>query len=271
METETLTGQPPSQRQVAQEGRRTMNKRQPYRRSSGRIAVALPVHFSGLDGEISMIQTENISAGGMLLRSSQLIPTDRRLELSIALPLRGQELHAVVQARFVGPSDGGFAVGIEILEMTDSDRETWQGWCQHLPCLGSAVEEPAGGAAELRNNANILLVPSALPAQMVAALAANGHRLSVVRDPLEALTLLRHRRDIEIVICEVRRRDLDGSALCHLLKQERSLRELHVLLIAEPDSAADVVAGVDAGATYVVARPFTEEFLLSLITLCQRG
>ncbi len=49
------------------------------------------------------------------------------------------------------------------------------------------------------------------------------------------------------------------------------ISRLHVLLLAEKDAEKDLLDGMEAGATYVMARPFTEEFFLSLITLCQRG
>jgi CheY-like chemotaxis protein len=245
--------------------------KEPRKRSSGRIPVALPVRWHSPDGDLTMLQTENISTGGMLLRSACCIPTDRRIELLIALPGRNTELRAVAQARFVGPGPSGFAIGVEIIEMAEADRADWHSWCLRLPDVSASESEERVVAGPLRSTANILLVSSALAPSMLAALVASGCRVNVVCDPLEALSMLRERRDFEILICEVRRRDLDGRALCDLIKQERALRDVQVLLLAAPDSSRDVLDGLDAGATYVVHQPFTEQFLLSLITLCQRG
>lgn len=235
------------------------------------MPVVLPVRWLGSDGVMTLLKTENISAGGMLIRSAHFVPLARCIDLTIDLPGQERELHATAQARFVGPAPDGFVIGVQIVTMAHDEWELWQSWCRRMAGSAPAAEPEANATPPMRSTANILLVASALPQSMLAALVSSGYGINVVRDTLEALTMLRQRQDFEIIICEVRQRDLDGRALCDLIKQDRALRDVHVLLLAEKDAEKDLLDGMEAGATYVMARPFTEEFFLSLITLCQRG
>lgn len=248
-----------------------MQKGEKQRRSNRRMPVVLPVRWRRPEGDQKVLQTENISTGGMLLRSHHFVPTDRSIDLAIDLPGQERELHATAQARFVGPAADGFVIGVQIMSMPPDEWKLWRRWCQQLPGASAGAETSQIAKAVVRSSANILLVASALPPEIVSALVANGYGINVVRDPLEALNLLRKRQDFEILICDVRRSDLDGRSLCDLIKQDRALRDVHVLLLAEHDAEKDLIDGIEAGATYVVTRPFTEEFFLSLITLCQRG
>ena len=242
-----------------------------HKRSSGRIPVALPVHWRRPEGDISTLLTENVSEGGMLLRSAHFVPPDRRISLAIQLPGQYPALQVSAQVRFVGPAADGFSVGVQIVEMAGEALASWRAWCERI--LGGAAEQQSADCPEdaRRSHANILLVAAPLPTSLLESLAANGYHVNSVRGAIETLTLLRQRRDFELVICEVRRHDLDGRALCNLIKQDPALREVPVLLLAEQGSAQDLLDGLDAGAAYVVSKPFTEEFLLSLIALCQRG
>jgi CheY-like chemotaxis protein len=227
----------------------------------------MPVHWRRPEGDVLMLQTENISAGGMLLHSPQFVPPDQRIELAISLPDQ-REVRATAQARFVGPAENGYAIGVQFVAMASEDWKLWQRFNERLIV---ASLPPAGADFGDRSTANILLVSSAMSPATLATLVENGYRVNVAGDTLEALNLLRQRQDFEIMICELRRKDLDGRALCDLIKQDRSLRDVHVILLAEGDSAKDLLDGLNAGATYVVARPFSEEFFLSLIALCQRS
>lgn len=241
------------------------------RRSSGRLRVILLVHHVAAGGQVTLMQTQNVSEGGMLLLSPELIPADRPIELRVKLPGEEMGLLMTAQARFVGPLSEGFAIGVQILHMSAADTERWRGWSQTQAGSLSFGEADTTQQEGWRSNANILLVSSAIPAPMLQRLVQSGHHVTVAQDQMSALSLLRQRRDFEIVIAELRRRDLDGSMLCNLIKQDRALRNTHVILIADSGAQGDLLGGLDAGATYVASRPFTDAFLLSLITLCQRA
>lgn len=246
-----------------------MHARPQRSRSSNRIPIVLPVYLELPEGDIAMVQTENISVGGMLLQSPAFVAPHRRLALRFAIPGQERQLRATAQVRFIGPSSEGYALGVQIIAMAAEDWQVWQRWCQRLAPTVSPPERPDGQAA--RSSAHILVLSSALSSPMLATLVASGHRLNLASDMSTALSTLRTGCDCEILICELRRKDMDGLTLCNLLKQERSLHDVHVILIDEYDAAKDLQAGFAVGATYVIARPFSDEFLLSLITLCQRG
>jgi CheY-like chemotaxis protein len=242
-----------------------------HKRESDRIPIVLPATWHRPDGEVTMVQTGNISDGGILLQAPCFIPPDQRIKLEIRLPGEGAPVQATVQARFVGPADGGFTIGAKIYEMPEADRERWQAFCRKLIARTLQPESAEEEGRCQRSSAQILLLSSALGPRMLTALTESGCFVSVAGGAPEALSLLHQRRDFEILICEVRRNDLDGRTLCDLIRQERALQDVHVILLAGEDSPRDLAEGLAAGATYVVARPFTEEFLLSLISLCQRA
>ena len=247
-----------------------MYRRVNHKRESGRLPAVLQAGWRRPDGDVALLQTGNISVEGMLLRSASVIPPDQQIELEINMPGGEPAVHATVQARFIGAADSGYTIGARIVAMSDSDRARWLALYQRLQ---PANAEPAASTPEPvgRSNPHLLILASALRPDTLAALTASGSFVSVARDAQEALALLHQRPGFEILICEVRRNDLDGRTLCELIKQDRTLQDVQVLLVAGEQSARDLADGLAAGATYVVARPFTEEFLLSLISLCQRA
>lgn len=242
-----------------------------HKRESGRVPVVLPVTWQSPDGEVTLLQTGNISTSGLLLQAPCFIPPDRRVEIAIKLPGEEEAIRATVQARFVGPADCGFTLGAKIDAMPAADSERWRAFCQKLSPDSLSPEAADEPRRRERMNAHVLSLSSALGPSTLGALAEGGCFVSVARSAAEALSLLHQRPDLEILICEVRSNGLDGRTLCSLIKQERALQDVHVILLAGEESPRDLVEGLAAGATYVVARPFTEEFLLSIISLCQRA
>lgn len=240
-------------------------------RSSGRMRVAVPVRYKSSSGDVLMLQTENISEGGMLLLSPQLVPVSEQFAVTIEHPAFGTPMEALVQVRFVGPSQEGFALGVQILSMKEDDLAKWTQWCRKGAKGAHGHEAELASSAHARVNGDLLMVGPALSSGTLGHLIENGYHVNVACDANDALALLHKRRDVDIVICELRRQDYDGRTLCGLLNHDRALQSVQVILLTDQATAQSLHESLDAGATYVAVRPFSDDFFLSLISLCQRG
>lgn len=233
--------------------------------------MALPVAWQGPDGTLTQLLTSNISAGGMLLLSPLLLPTDRSVLLQIGLPPEGRTVQAQARVRFVGPAQPNIEIGTQLLDMSADDWDAWLRFCQQNSPSGGESDAVFDGRVQVRGNSHLLLVASALSADMLRTLVVSGYLVNVVSDVREALSLLNDRNDIDILICEGGHPAGDGRASGGVLKREQALRNVRVILIADQDTGDELLDELDSVATYVIPRPFSAEFLLALIALCQRS
>ncbi|HUR72875.1 MAG TPA: response regulator transcription factor [Sporichthya sp.] len=126
------------------------------------------------------------------------------------------------------------------------------------------------GDAEAAADPRVLVVEDdeAIGADLVAALAAAGYRVSWSRDAAGALT--RASTGIDLVLLDLGLPDADGLDLCRDLR-ERDPGVLIVVLTARTDES-DAVRALDAGADDYVPKPFRlGELLARLRAHFRRG
>ena len=91
-----------------------------------------------------------------------------------------------------------------------------------------------------------------------------GHRTIAVADAPAALSLLRT-RPCDLVLLDVELPDVDGLALCRLLRAQPSLNQLPVVVFSANDSEGRKVEAFTAGADDYIVKPSTPGELLSRI------
>ena len=215
-------------------------------------------------GENVELCTENVSESGALLRMGEAAPPGAQMALTFLLPER--VIKAQARVCYLGRFDEGAQVGVQFGEMSVEARTHWQKWCASLT---PTVEATARGDAA-RSEACVLALASALPSDALASLVDSGCRVSLANDAAAALRML-SKGQTDVLISDVRRPDLDGRALCELVRRNRSFGGVHVILLMGQGEAADPARGLDVGATYVFTQPVDPEELISVIALCQRS
>jgi DNA-binding response OmpR family regulator len=91
-----------------------------------------------------------------------------------------------------------------------------------------------------------------------------GHRTIAVADAPAALSLLR-KRPCDLVLLDVELPDVDGLALCRLLRAQPSLNQLPLVVFSANDSEGRKVEAFTAGADDYIVKPSTPGELLSRI------
>src|SRR5437588_9849413 len=91
-----------------------------------------------------------------------------------------------------------------------------------------------------------------------------GHRTVAVEDAPTALKLLR-RQTCDLVMLDVALPEVDGVALCRLLRAQPGLEQLPVVVFSADDSERRKVEAFSAGADDYIVKPSTPGELLSRV------
>ena len=91
-----------------------------------------------------------------------------------------------------------------------------------------------------------------------------GHRIISVEDAPSALRLLR-KQPCDLVMLDVELPDVDGLALCRLLRAQPAMQQLPVVVFSASDSEDRKVAAFDAGVDDYIVKPSTPRELLSRV------
>ncbi|MBI5726328.1 MAG: hybrid sensor histidine kinase/response regulator [Ignavibacteriales bacterium] len=114
---------------------------------------------------------------------------------------------------------------------------------------------------------NILVVedsPTQLE-QLRYILEQNGYIVSFAREGVSALQQIRESKP-DLVISDIVMPELDGYALCRIIKEDPLLRDTPVMLLTNLSDPQDVIKGLQAGADNFLTKPYNEHFLLSRIS-----
>lgn len=97
----------------------------------------------------------------------------------------------------------------------------------------------------------------AVNAQLLTALLDSwGYDLVLVRDGIEALTVLERDRTLQLALLDWELPGMDGPDVCRRIRELRGDRPTYVILLTSRREKTDVVAGLDAGADDYLGKPF---------------
>jgi two-component system, chemotaxis family, sensor kinase CheA len=152
--------------------------------------------------------------------------------------------------------DGGIAFVLNLTELLEA---------QVHPELPSAFlpSEPVRKSAP----SSILVVDDSLTTRTLekSILEANGYRVQVAVDGVEALAKLRAEK-ADLVITDVQMPRMDGFTLLEAMKKDSSLHRIPVIMVTSLDRLEDQKRGLELGAdAYIVKRKFDQAELLSAI------
>jgi DNA-binding response OmpR family regulator len=117
-------------------------------------------------------------------------------------------------------------------------------------------------------NSRILLVDDDSFIQLVIGenLALLGYAVDIARDGMEAWGKINHNPTAyDLVLLDKVMPQMDGIALLKLIRADKNLSELPVIMLTGADRAEDIVEGLAAGAYYYLIKPATQEVLSRVV------
>jgi DNA-binding response OmpR family regulator len=100
-------------------------------------------------------------------------------------------------------------------------------------------------------------------------LAEEGHQVFIANDGVDGYEMARS-ADFDVIVLDVMLPGMDGLAIAQKLREARN--QTPVLMLTARDTAANIVAGLDAGADDYLTKPFSfEVFLARLRAVSRRG
>ncbi|MFO0579365.1 MAG: PilZ domain-containing protein [Polyangia bacterium] len=229
-------------------------------RESSRLRLVMPAVCRHAAGAVRAL-VQDISREGIFLRLAEYVPPGAISGIELTLPEEPVPLVLAVSARFIGRTPSGFGVGARIVDPAPAERRRWERFYTRL--LRGAVECPDASCGR------VLISAGALPAGLAAQLAEQGRDVVHARDNREVLPLLGPDRS-DVVLAEMHDARLGGVALCRHIRRSRALARVAIVLVTDGGSASDFLAGLDAGAAYVIARPFSAAYCASRIAAAAR-
>lgn len=92
----------------------------------------------------------------------------------------------------------------------------------------------------------------------------NGYDVIVARNGREALDLVNAERP-ELVILDIMMPDVDGFAICKIIKQDPVLKNTIVVFLSAKTRESDQKKGIELGAALYVFKPFSTRTLIKEI------
>jgi uncharacterized protein (TIGR02266 family) len=216
------------------------------RRSDLRVPLILRIDHPGLPPQVDT--TENLSAGGMFVRTDRRLPVGTRAPLLLSFPGLLEPLELEVEVVWARRAEGALPAGVAVRIPEDrlADREK-------LARLARAAEAPAPAERTYR----ILLVEdNALIASMYEAtmrkLRSGNGRVEVAveqaRDGLEALARLQRKPRLDLIVADLYMPVMDGFTLVERVRSDLDVMMIPILAISaggEEARARALQAGVD--------------------------
>ena len=128
-----------------------------------------------------------------------------------------------------------------------------------IPALQVADEDGSSGVVLVADDEPLNL-------EVVAGhLRSRGYQVVTASDGATALALLEERSDIELAILDVMMPGTSGLAACEVIRKERGLLSLPIILMTAKTRIGDLVEGFASGANDYLAKPFSRVELLTRV------
>lgn len=233
------------------------------RRKHTRYPLVLPVHWQASTGA-GRGQTEDLSAGGLFIRTDRLFTQGEQVGLELALPGLPDRIRLnvqVVRARKSGPA-GAAGVGVELASVEQAEA-------LRLEALARAASEVGHRCRPLR----VLLVEdNGLVAAMYASAlrrlssreGLGGVEVETVGDGDRALHRLEERPGVDLVITDVYMPIMDGLELLGRIRRHPRLAALPVVVISS-GNGDERERAVEMGAQFFLHKPVKYQDIVATI------
>jgi uncharacterized protein (TIGR02266 family) len=240
------------------------------KRRDPRVPLVLRVEYPGMDAVRDV--TENLSAGGLFIRTSRDIPVGTRLPLQIGFPglLSPLEVEVEVVRRQAAQGDVPASVAVKIPVDRVDDRHK----------LARIVETARAPVGKTKRNFRILVVednPHVVEMYQYALrkLAAQGEGVSVTVEYAgnghDALARLVQPPRVDLVMADLYMPVMDGFQLIERLRAKPEIAGIPILVISAGTADAKARA-LDLGVDFYLQKPVKfADVIATVATLLRIG
>jgi len=241
------------------------------KRSHPRFPLILAVDYPGAASTVRDY-TENLSAGGLFIRTEREFEVGERLSLLISFPelLEPAELEVeVVRMRPGGPSQTpGVAVWIPPDRVEDRRR------LERLSAAAAAQAEssrPGYRVLLVEDNSLVAAMYASALRRLAATEGVGGLAVDVAVDGNEAFARLHAQPPIDLIITDVYMPVMSGFALVEKVRAEPRLRHLPIIVISSAgDEERERVSQL--GANFFLQKPVKYQDIVATVrTLLRAG
>lgn len=234
----------------------------PIRRMSARVAAECRVSYETVD-ELVVAYTEDISRGGLYVRTNKFLPIGAVVRVLLALPDEATELSVLARVAFV----------MDEHQAKQQDREPGMGM-EFLDVGGAPVaDQIARYLAEVSPEEEIPPSPAGMSSRVLIVdddayhrnhaadiMEGAGHEVFLAEDGLDGL-----RRAMEcepdLILSDVQMPKLDGWQFVRMLRARASLAQTPVVFVTSLDSDEQRLQGYRLGVDDYISKPFDDDEL----------
>lgn len=167
-----------------------------------------------------------------------------------------------------------FTIALPWHEMTEEDIATWQGSVSSHDA-DSQIQQPLEQSVPSEKYADVEHAHTIVLADdnemfietLASFLTEKGYRVVVARNAVEVIDRVREERP-SMLLLDFEMPGMDGMKLLQTLKEDETLQNMPVAILASLVRPNDKERYLEAGASIYVARPFRHEWLLETIESC---
>ncbi|MBN2342689.1 MAG: TIGR02266 family protein [Deltaproteobacteria bacterium] len=233
----------------------------PNRRSSNRVRATFQVRYKTLDSLVSAY-TENISKGGIYVRTSKLLPLNTVVRIKLVMPHDGPEIECIGQVARVHKQDekSDIPTGMAIVfrDMSAEHRAFIEDYISDLTTQKIMVQRE-----ETFVPLSIVVVDDDRTVRERAskALISKGHTVRTAEDGLSGLaTCLQEPPDL--ILSDVQMPKMDGWNFLKTIRARASLNNTLVVFQTSLRDEKDRLLGYQLGVDDYIAKPYTTTELL---------
>lgn len=234
---------------------------QKEKRKSQRIPVELTVLGEVEDRKIAMC-SDNVSLEGMFLFSREFIRPRAVIAAKVWIANDQEPLQMYLTSCFTERTWTGYGIGVYISGISDADRSRWEEFYRSCAAARSEQLRQVLQSERTVRDRRVLVLEGSLSPQAVQALSRQGLEISQTPSVAQAMEVIQN-ESFDVVISDLQRPGLDGLALCSYVNGERL--PIRTVLLTNSAVSKEFLIGLYAGATRVIAKPCSNELLISRI------
>ena len=100
--------------------------------------------------------------------------------------------------------------------------------------------------------------------QLAHSLQAHGYEIVIAVNGEEGLEAARRHRPA-LIISDIVMPVVGGYEMCHVLKQDKALSDIPVILLSALSDPGDIIRGLQSGTDYYLTKPYDENYMLSKV------
>lgn len=243
----------------------------PNRRSATRVRATFQVRYKTLDSLVSAY-TENISKGGIYIRSRNILPLNTVVRIKLVMPHDGPEIECIGQVARIHEkkSDSDVPTGMAIVfrDMSTEHRAFIEDYISELSTQRIILKQD-----DAIEPLSIVVVDDdrLVRERASKALEVKGHHVRVAPDGLAGLAMCL-KDPPDLILSDVQMPKMDGWNFLKTIRARASLRSTLVVFQTSLQNEKDRLLGYQLGVDDYISKPYsTTELLVRIHRLVNRS